>query len=112
MGAVMHALPSVEVVRLPVRPRPRAVTETSGEVLATGGIRVENLRSFQGLGVLARPKKPGGLALDRLLENGTIDVHHYATAQAYAGLRRRYERSGGCRRSWQNRSGQAPFTSD
>ena len=54
---------------------------------------------------LADPKTAGGLALDRLLKDGTLDARQHAAALAYAALRRRYERSGGPMRSWRDRSG-------
>jgi hypothetical protein len=71
MGATAHALPSAEVIRLPVR------------------LRVV----------------PASPALDRLLEDGTLDAHQHAAALTYGALRRRYERSGGPMRSWRDRSG-------
>ncbi|RYB01664.1 hypothetical protein [Lichenibacterium ramalinae] len=48
---------------------------------------------------------PASPTLDRLVENGTIDIRQHAAALAYAALRRRYERSGGPFRSWRDRSG-------
>ena len=99
------ALPSAEVIRLPVRPRPRVVAEASDEALSAGGFRGEKRPSVRALGVLASPKTAGGLALDRLLEDGTLDARQHAAALAYAALRRRYDRSGGPMRSWRDRSG-------
>ena len=98
------ALPSAEIVRLPVRPRPRGVV-SENEALAASGIRAGNRPFASALSVLASPKPAGGLAvLDRLLEDGTLDAHQHAAALAYAALRRRYERSGGPFRSWRDRS--------
>lgn len=44
-------------------------------------------------------------ALDALLSAGTIDDRQHAAGLSYADLRRRYDRSGGCRRSWRDTSG-------
>ena len=102
----MSALPSAEVIRLPVRPRPRVVAEASSGALAVGGFRGENRPSVRALGVVPGPKPAGGLAaLDRLLEDGILDARQHAAALAYAALRRRYDRSGGPMRSWRDRSG-------
>lgn len=78
----VHVLPSTSVIRLPVRPRPRVVAEAPGEAVPASGIRGEIRPFASALGVVPGQKRPGGLALDHLLENGTLDVHHYATAQA------------------------------
>ena len=56
-----HAMPSAEVARLPVRPRPRGVV-SENEALAASGIRAGNRPFASALSVLASPKRAGGLA--------------------------------------------------
>ena len=53
---------------------------------------------------------PSSPTLDRLVENGTIDISQHAAALAYGALRRRYEWSGGPFRSWRDRSGMSDET--
>ncbi len=43
--------------------------------------------------------------LDALLSAGTIDARQHAAGVAYAALRRRFDASGGARRSWRDTSG-------
>ena len=96
---------AAEVIRLPVRPRPRGVV-SENEALAASGITGKNGPSSRALRVLVSPKPVSGFtALDRLLADGTLDVHHRSAALAYGALRRRYDRSGGAKRSWRDRSG-------
>ena len=62
--------------------------------LAASGIRGENRLSARALRVLANPKPAGALAaIDRFLEDGTLDARQHAGALAYGALRRRYDRS-------------------
>ena len=102
---------AAEVIRLPVRPRPRVVAGPTDGVVPAGGITGKNGPSASALRVLASPKPAGGLTVfDRLLADGTLDAHQHAAALAYGALRRRYERSGGPFRSWRDRSGMSDET--
>ena len=83
------------VVRFPPRLR----------VICSSGLAVENARFPKGVRSISKPKSASGLALDRLLEDGTLDARQHTAALAYAALRRRYDRSGGPMRSWRDRSG-------
>ena len=59
-----------------------------------------------GVGSISKPKPAGGFAaLDRLLEDGTLDARQHAAALGYAALRRCYDRSGDLMRSWRDTSG-------
>ena len=102
---------AAEVIRLPVRPLPRAVAGSTNEALATSGIRAGNRPSASALRALANPKPTGGLTiLDRLLGDGTLTSSQHAAALAYGALRRRYDRSGGPFRSWRDPSGMSDKT--
>ena len=98
----MNAQTTAEVIRLPVQLR-MVFPETGKN--PSGGITTENPSHGKAMEAIPRLKTDGGLALDRLLEDGTLDARQHAAARAYGTLRRRYDRSGGPFRSWRDRSG-------
>ena len=100
----LHVSPPANVLRFP--PRLRVVQPTStNEALVASGIRGRKRPDDSRLALLAGPKTAGGFALDALLSAGTIDARQHAAGLAYAALRRRFDASGGSRRSWKDASG-------
>ena len=99
-----HVTPPANVLRFP--PRLRVVPPTStNEALVASGIRGRKRPDDSRLALLASPKTAGGFALDALLSAGTINARQHAAGLAYADLRRRFDASGGSRRSWKDASG-------
>ena len=99
-----HVPPAASVLRFP--PRLRVVQPAStNEALVASGIRGRKRPDDSRLALLSDPKTGGGFALDAVLSAGTIDAHQHAEGLAYAALRRRFDASGGSRRSWKDASG-------
>ncbi len=99
-----HVTPPANVLRSP--PRLRVVPPTStNEALVASGIRGGKRPDGSRLALLANPKTAGGFALDVMLSAGTIDARQHAAGLAYAALQRRFDASGGSRRSWKDASG-------